>query len=32
MSSAQLKWLGQVAVLAISAIGLYQQGRRRGWI
>jgi hypothetical protein len=32
MSTAQLKWLGQVIALAATAAGLYQEGRRRGWL
>ena len=32
MSEAQLKWVLQMALAAVSLYGLLQNGRRRGWI
>jgi len=32
MSNAELKWIVSVCLVLVSAYGLYQDGRRRGWI
>jgi hypothetical protein len=32
MSSAQVKWLFQVGLAAMSVVSLLEHGKRRGWL